>query len=476
MKVFKRIMSSFVVLAIFSIITGLFTDLLRSKSGYQKYADFFEQDEDFDVLFMGSSHMLNAVLPMELWNDYGMVSYNFGNMGCYIPATYWSMKNALDYTTPKLIVIDCYFLNKDIKKDDRIGNLHKALDVFPISKNKIRAIYDLFDSTSERIEFLYDFSIYHNRWNEMSKGFFTPNSSTEKGSLYLNRIAEPAEFNKIDDSKKLDKSTTGTAYLERMIEECKKRDIEVLLTYLPFPASEANQMDANRVHDIAAAYDVNYINFFELEDFVDFDTDCADPKSHLNLSGALKVTDYLGQYITDNYSIEDHRNDSEYEFWNQDYEEYVDYKINSLKKCDTIQSYLVSLSDKGFSFVMQIDKDARVLEDSQINALLGNLNIDVNKLSNDSDTLVIVSNGGQSVEYVPYTEKLTDGVDSDLGVLCLKNDAEDIEGMYLGTQQCWKLDTDTEIDIRIAVIDNRNQEVIDSAGFVYESSFERKEQ
>lgn len=48
--------------------------------------------------------------------------------------------------------------------------------------------------------------------------------------------------------------------------------------------------------------------------------------------------------------------------------------------------------------------------------------------------------------------------------------------MYLDSQQCWKLDTDTGFDIRIAVMDNRNQEIIDSADFVYESSFERKEQ
>lgn len=60
--------------------------------------------------------------------------------------------------------------------------------------------------------------------------------------------------------------------------------------------------------------------------------------------------------------------------------------------------------------------------------------------------------------------------------MCLQNDDEDIEAMYLDSQQCWKLDTDTGFDIRIAVMDNRNQEIIDSADFVYESSFERKEQ
>ena len=53
------------------------TDLMESKASEIKYADFFDQDEDFDVLFMGTSHAVLGVFPMELWNDYGIISYNF---------------------------------------------------------------------------------------------------------------------------------------------------------------------------------------------------------------------------------------------------------------------------------------------------------------------------------------------------------------------------------------------------------------
>ena len=43
------------------------------------YYDFYQQEQDFDVLFLGTSHVLNAVYPMELWRDYGIVSYNMAN-------------------------------------------------------------------------------------------------------------------------------------------------------------------------------------------------------------------------------------------------------------------------------------------------------------------------------------------------------------------------------------------------------------
>lgn len=68
--------------------------IVARKDSYFKYEPFFKQEENFDVLFMGTSHVLNAVYPMELWNDYGIVSYNFGGHGNYLPTTYCIMKNA----------------------------------------------------------------------------------------------------------------------------------------------------------------------------------------------------------------------------------------------------------------------------------------------------------------------------------------------------------------------------------------------
>ena len=83
---------------------------MKWKNGYEKSSDFFEQKEDFDVLFMGSSHMMNAVFPMDLWNDYGFVSYNMANGGEQTGGTYYNMLLALKHTKPKLIVLDTFTL------------------------------------------------------------------------------------------------------------------------------------------------------------------------------------------------------------------------------------------------------------------------------------------------------------------------------------------------------------------------------
>jgi hypothetical protein len=91
---------------------------MERKSSDFKYADYFEQDEDFDVLFFGTSHVINGIFPMELWNDYGIVSYNFGGHGNEIATSYWDNIDA---------VID--IRNKDIFKNTWIRSLLENLGV-----------------------------------------------------------------------------------------------------------------------------------------------------------------------------------------------------------------------------------------------------------------------------------------------------------------------------------------------------------
>ena len=171
-------------------------NLTERKESSNKYSDFFK-DRDYDVLFMGTSHVINSVFPMELWKEYGITSYNCGGTSNYLPTTYWVLQNALDYVTPKVVVIDCLRLADD-EKCPYLARAHYSLDAFPLSKTKIDAIRDLMDNPggntaleaekaaniaqSPWLELLWDFTLYHSRWNELEKDDFSPAASREKGA------------------------------------------------------------------------------------------------------------------------------------------------------------------------------------------------------------------------------------------------------------------------------------------------------
>lgn len=59
---------SFVAVILITFIGISYVSYLTDrKYGDEKYYDFYEEKEAIDVLFFGSSHSLNAIMPMELW-------------------------------------------------------------------------------------------------------------------------------------------------------------------------------------------------------------------------------------------------------------------------------------------------------------------------------------------------------------------------------------------------------------------------
>ena len=306
----------------------LISQLVERKESQNKYHDFFEQKENFDVLFLGNSHTINAVFPMKLWNDYGIVSYNLAGHGNRLPTTYAVLKEALKYTSPQLVVVDCFHIKSNRMYSDSIEQVHLSMDAFPLTLSKFESICNLIEEWNLRSEFLWPFTIYHNRWDSLTADDIHPTPSPEKGAEAKIGTSIPRETITISSSDKLTEDTVGIEYLRKIIELCQSQNIEVLLTFYPFPANEEEQREANFVYDIAKEYNLNYINFLKLN-IVDYNTDCLDEANHLNASGGDKVSSYIGKYIVEHYSVPDRRSENSYDFWYDDYQKYLSFR-NSL--------------------------------------------------------------------------------------------------------------------------------------------------
>lgn len=136
---------------------------LQGKMTYQKNGDLLRVADDCDVLFLGTSHVTAEVFPMELWKEYGITSYNISGYGHPMALSYWMLMNTLDYADPKVVVVDCYVMESDaiVIRDEKF--MHFSLDSIPLSKTKVMAVCDLFDDFDSRAEYLWSFSLYHDR-------------------------------------------------------------------------------------------------------------------------------------------------------------------------------------------------------------------------------------------------------------------------------------------------------------------------
>lgn len=418
------IVSALLILCLTAGILSGLGQLTVRKDSQIKYQEFFDEEEDFDVLFLGSSHMMNAVYPMELWDDYGIVSYNLGGHASTLCVSYWMLQNALDYTTPEVVVIDCMGISNDYKVHSVYEYLHQTFDAFPLSLNKVRAVLDLVgdsqegagDKRSRQMEILWNFTTYHNRWSELDQSDFEIIPSTEKGAEMRIAVATPNEIPEVAPGAKYEGDDYGLQYLIRLIEDCKARGIEVLLTFVPFPADERRMMECNAIYDIAKEYDLHYINFMA-EDVVDFTTDCYDSNSHLNASGARKVTDYLGSYLVEHYGVEDHRDDPAFADWYEDHEAYAAYKLEQLIANDRGYRYLMMLSDEDYSFILELDRWSQNPSERYL-ALLRNLGIDPEQIDEDV-RYVIVDRAEGTLEYVSLSALEAGPVETPFGSLSL---------------------------------------------------------
>ena len=91
---------------------------------------------------------------------------------------------------------------------------------------------------------------------------------------------------------------------------------------------------------------------------VDYDTDCVDPHSHLNPSGARKVTDFLGRLLREEYDVPDHRAEPAYASWYNDYEAYRAFLLQTFAEHTDFKENLMLLNNSNFTARLLLAEDA----------------------------------------------------------------------------------------------------------------------
>jgi len=380
MKSKKLIIKRILLCALFSalLFSALFvvSEITKRKESRIKYNDFYKVCDQIDVLFLGSSHVINSINPLTLYSEYGITSYNMGGHGSPVNASYWELINALDYCNPSVVVIDSYMLEKDYKyidllDDDNtdeerqtaIKQLHLNMDAFKFSKIKLLSVRDLISDVDTWLEFLFPIVSYHDRWRELKKDDFTfgdekiKNEKLFGSEMRLDVYGRYENYDQIDESTGLSQTTIGTDYMALIIEELQNRGIECIVTTMPFDITEDQQRSANSAGHVAAGYDVTYVDFNRVTKYSDSEMKASDNEKlyyyeipgdiintqpsgnlinyvtdledygHVNLTGAEKVTSYMGEILSE-YNLIDHRGDESFSFWDERVSEYKEKRIN----------------------------------------------------------------------------------------------------------------------------------------------------
>ena len=314
-------------------------NLFRSKDTHYPVSSVYDLPKNsVDVLLLGSSHMFASISPMDLWNDYGITSFNASLGNLSIPSAYFELRELLKVQKPKMLVLETYFIyfSEMVVKNDW-ARYHYIVDNLRFSSGLHEAIQTLFPEDRDKTEYYLNFFNYHNRWKTLSETDFNPyllkdnihNRGADAVCYYGHRYIETPSI--IPRSETEMPPELPLEYLYKIIELCKEKDISLVFMAQPCDIGSDIQKMINYVDIISEEEDIPYINFFYLLDETGFDfaKDMANA-GHINYFGAQKLTAYLGEYLQTNYQLEDHRGDPDVaDLWNKDYETFSK-EINNL--------------------------------------------------------------------------------------------------------------------------------------------------
>lgn len=121
-----------IFILIFAVLLGSVTFVMRNKNTAPPTVSSFYKEpiNSLDVIFLGSSHMLHALYPLQLYHDYGMASYNYSQYGQPFLLTYKSLKEVLKRQKPKIVVIDIMTVSWLFKTNRQMA-LHNTVDGIP---------------------------------------------------------------------------------------------------------------------------------------------------------------------------------------------------------------------------------------------------------------------------------------------------------------------------------------------------------
>ncbi|MCR4636565.1 MAG: hypothetical protein K5754_10035 [Butyrivibrio sp.] len=367
------IVKAIALLAIAAVVMQAVFKVVQRKESYEKYADFFDVADQIDVLYLGSSHVINGVNPVQIFEQYGYTGYNMGGHGSVMPATYWELMIALQYCDPKVVFVDTYMLEKNYQYIDvmdenataddlntSVEQLHLNMDCWPYSSVKKAAIEDLIYDKELHQDFLFDFELYHERWTELDKNDFLRLKGTGDRNLLMGgekRTLVHGTYTLEERTEGLQEETVSMQYLRKIIEECQSRGIVVVTMLLPLAQLQSQDMAvAATTEQISAEYGIPCLNMIQDTSIVNLYTDLNDA-GHLNVGGMNRVSSYLGKWLNDNESgiLTDHRGDSAYSRWTDRVVQSHEAESSLVEASDNAYSALLTLYDETtFDYVVYV--------------------------------------------------------------------------------------------------------------------------
>lgn len=387
------------------------------------YVNFYEIKKDTtDVIFLGSSLAATSCIPQEMYDLYGIRSYNLASEKQSPVISYYWLKEALRYQSPQVVVMDCNYL---FQTNDEVLNttedaIWRAIDYMRWSPVKLEAIRTVCELDEEQSfgSYLFPNIRYHERWAELTEEDFRLAKIAEEYDLkgysplagqWGGKGSVPYQEGMI--GKETAMLPLMERYLDQIVELCRQEGSTLVLINVPQLHADAGKYQTmqkyTQKHGIPF-YDFNEKTLCEASGY-DFATDSYDA-AHTNLWGAQKLTAYLGGILTKEYEIGGNTDEQ----WESTKASYAAIRKDcELIHMTDIDTYIEALRDDRYSvFLSAKGGYAAALKDSTVQKLR-QTGLEVALQTDDSKEdfycYYAVLSDGHAEEYIGYEQRVCGG-------------------------------------------------------------------
>ena len=273
----------------------------NSTRSYEQRLIFYEKKNTIDVLFVGNSSVHAGVSPMEMYSDYGFTSYDCAQSLQLPWESYEFIIETLEYQDLKVVALEVDQFFSTTKQRVKYGNLREyGLKVFPLYETHLG--WKHIGSKNAR---------------SITKGYiYTYISVPFRGKISRQPTDELYKIHPDSES-----------YLQKIYDLCLEKGIQLMLFEVPSADGRWSSSKHNTINEFAQSHGINFVDMNDcIEDIgLSWEHDTRDKGDHLNYNGAVKVSKWLGKYLSENYGLVSRKGDSRYAYWEEDFKKYAKY-------------------------------------------------------------------------------------------------------------------------------------------------------
>lgn len=411
----QKIVFISIFILLFNCISYLFLPSWKyipntSEGETDKYLGFYNvPSNNLDYLTLGVSHSFFSINPMQIFAETGIVGYNLGSPSQSIELSYYWLKEACKYQTPKIVFIDISSLLHNEKMMDA-ASVTKALLYMRFSPDKINAIMDCKTQEQNLFEFIFPLFQFHDRWKELTKNDW--HKTSDKYFLNGAYLGFISSYLACKNEINLDEGThfcmennillksnavptisaSNKNYFEKIVTFCNENNIKLI----PIKAPSLNwSLQKNQIIcDFLQPYDLDLWDLNSEENLViNWNMDTADNGYHTNYWGATKTSHIISEFL----SSQNLSSSSNNEYWKRQLTEYIAWEMdclnnNKFRSLDYLQKLTTYKDD--FCIIFSVQDDAALSWNNHLEACIRELGLKGDFNANVQNSYIAVINDG----------------------------------------------------------------------------------